>query len=98
MRVPAAETSREETSVRVVLFDDMRGSTALKELLAERSDEEAFHELRREHDRLVGEIIGRDGAGQVIKSTGDGVLAVFEKPSVAVERAIEIQEALHEHP
>jgi hypothetical protein len=73
------ETSREETSVRVIFFDDMRGSTALKELLAERSDEEAFQELRREHDRLVYEIIGRDGAGEVIKSTGDGLLAVFDK-------------------
>ena len=92
------ESSREETSVRVVFFDDMRGSTALKELLAERSDEEAFQELRREHDRLVGEIIGRDGAGVIVKSTGDGVLAVFDRPSLAVERAIEIQERLHEHP
>ena len=36
------ESSREETSVRVIFFDDMRGTTALKELLAERSDEEAF--------------------------------------------------------
>jgi class 3 adenylate cyclase len=98
MRETAARTSREETSVRVVFFDDMRGSTALKELLAERSDEEAFHEVRREHDRIVGDIIGRDGAGEVIKSTGDGVLAVFDRPSVAVERAIEIQEVLHEHP
>jgi adenylate cyclase len=93
----SGETSREETSVRVIFFDDMRGSTALKELLAERSDEEAFQDLRREHDRLVSEIIGRDGEGEVVKSTGDGVLAVFEKPSVAVERAIEIQERLHEH-
>src|SRR5918996_2019791 len=97
MRVPAAETSREETSVRVVFFDDMRGSTALKELLAERSDEEAFHELRREHDRLVSEIVGRDGAGEVIKSTGDGLLVLFEKPSIAVERALEIQDRLHDH-
>jgi class 3 adenylate cyclase len=97
MGVIGGGASREETSVRVIFFDDMRGSTALKELLAERSDEEAFQELRREHDRLVSEIICRDGAGEVIKSTGDGVLAVFAKPSLAVERAIEIQERLHEH-
>jgi class 3 adenylate cyclase len=97
MSTSADGASREETSVRVVFFDDMRGSTALKERFAETSGEEAFHELRREHDRLVCEIISRDGAGEVIKFTGDGVLAVFEKPSVAVERAIEIQERLHEH-
>jgi class 3 adenylate cyclase len=73
-------TLREETSVRVIFFDDMRSSTALKELLAERSDEEAFHEVRREHDRLVSGIICRDGAGEVIKSTGDGLLAGFRVP------------------
>jgi class 3 adenylate cyclase len=89
---------REETCVRVVMFDDMRGSTALKERLARRSDEEAYHALRREHDELVGEIVTRDGAGEVLKSTGDGVIVVFSRPSVAVERAIEIQERLHEHP
>jgi class 3 adenylate cyclase len=97
MGKPAGEVSREETSVRVIFFDDMRGSTALKELFAERSDEEAFQELRREHHRLVTEIIGRDGAGEVVKSTGDGVLAIFDRPSLAVERAVEIQERLHEH-
>ncbi len=84
--------------VRVVFFDDMRGSTVLKELLAEQSDEEAFHALRREHDRLVGDVVTRDGAGEVVKSTGDGVIALFERPSLAVERALEIQDRMHEHP
>jgi class 3 adenylate cyclase len=88
----------EEMCVRVVFFDDMRGSTLLKELLAEQSDEEAFHELRRVHDRIVTDVIQREGAGTVIKSTGDGVLALFERPSLAVERAIEIQDRMHEHP
>lgn len=89
---------REETCVRVVMFDDMRGSTALKERLARRSDEEAFHDLRREHDELVRELVERHGAGEVLKSTGDGLIAVFSRPSVAVERAIELQEQLHAHP
>lgn len=89
---------REETCVRVVMFDDMRGSVALKERLARQSDEEAYHSLRREHDELIGEIVTRDGAGQVLKSTGDGLIVVFSRPSVAVECAIEIQERLHEHP
>ena len=89
---------REETCVRVVMFDDMRGSAALKERLARQSDEEAYHSLRREHDELIGEIVTRDGAGEVLKSTGDGLIVVFSRPSVAVERAIEIQERLHEHP
>jgi class 3 adenylate cyclase len=94
---PRGETE-EVTCVRVILFDDMRGSTVLKERFAEESDEEAFHAMRREHDDLVYDVIERDGGGQVIKSTGDGLIALFTRPSVAVERAIEIQDVLHAHP
>ncbi|HEX9775118.1 MAG TPA: adenylate/guanylate cyclase domain-containing protein [Actinomycetota bacterium] len=93
--VPA---SAEQTSLVVVFFDDMKGSTVLKEQMAAASDEQAFQMLRKEHDALVTEVITRDGAGEVLKSTGDGVLAVLYKPSVAVERALEIQERLHTHP
>lgn len=87
-----------ETSVVVVLFDDMKGSTVLKERMAAASDEQAFQLLRKEHDALVTEIVTRDGAGEVLKSTGDGILAILTKPSVAVERALDIQERLHDHP
>jgi class 3 adenylate cyclase len=87
-----------ETAVVVVFFDDIKGSTVLKERMAAASDEQAFQMLRKEHDALVTEIITRDGAGEVIKSTGDGLLAILSRPSVAVERAIEIQERLHDHP
>ena len=88
----------EDTRVRVVFFDDMRGSTALKERLTGRGGEEAFQELRKEHDRLVTEVVTRDEAGEVIKSTGDGLIALFERPSTAVERAVEIQDRLRGHP
>jgi class 3 adenylate cyclase len=87
----------QNTAVRVVLFSDMKGSAALKEDLAERWDEGAFQRLRRQHDELLTEIITRDAAGEIIKSTGDGFLATFLKPSVAVERALEIQERLRGH-
>ena len=69
----------------------------LKERFAEESDEEAFHALRHEHDELVTRVV-LDGGGEVIKSTGDGLIALFPRPSVAVERAIEIQDLLHAHP
>jgi class 3 adenylate cyclase len=92
------QTEGQETDVVVVFFDDMKGSTVLKERMAAASDEQAFQMLRREHDQIVSEILTRDGAGDVIKSTGDGLLAILHKPSVAVERAIEIQERFHEHP
>ena len=89
---------QDNTSVLVIFLDDMRESTALKAGLTEKTDEHTFQKLRQEHDSLLAEIITRGNAGQVIKSTGDGLLAVFYKPSVAVERAIEIQERLHGHP
>ena len=77
-----------EASVLVIFFDDMKGSTALKQKITATQDEEAFQIFRREHDALLTRIISRDGAGGVIKSTGDGLLAVFSEPSTAVERAI----------
>jgi len=85
------------TSVLVVFFDDMQGSTTLKQQITEEFDEEAFQNIRREHDAIITEIITRDMAGQIVKSTGDGVLAVFSEPSTAVERCIEIQARLKEH-
>jgi hypothetical protein len=70
----------------------------LKQRITAQEDEEAFQRLRREHDDLLTTVIARDNAGQVIKSTGDGVLAVFAEPSTAVERAIEVQQRLRGHP
>ncbi len=87
-----------DTAVRVVLFSDMKGSTTLKQGMAEKWDENAYQQLRRRHDSVLSEIITRDGAGQIIKATGDGFLAIFGRPSTAVERALEIQEQLRGHP
>jgi class 3 adenylate cyclase len=94
---PAGAPAGENTAVRVVLFSDMKGSTSLKQDMAAKWDEGTFQRLRRQHDVLLTEIITRDRAGEVVKSTGDGFLAVFERPSVAVERALEIQERLRGH-
>ena len=92
---PASHT--EDTAIRVIFFTDMKGSTALKQDMAEKWDEGTFQRLRQEHDSLLIEIITRDHAGQIVKSTGDGFLAIFNKPSTAVERAMEIQEKLRGH-
>jgi class 3 adenylate cyclase len=93
-----AFSKTKKTSVLVVFFDDMKGSTVLKQKMTELSDEDVFQDLRREHDELLTQVITRDGVGEVIKSTGDGLLAVFTEPSIAVERALEIQEKLYRHP
>lgn len=92
---PAQDT---ETSLAAILFEDIQASTRLKRSVTERSNEESFQQLRREHDALLTRIIERDGAGEIVKWTGDGLIAVFRAPSVAVERAIEIQEEMHSHP
>lgn len=85
--------NKNNTSVVVIFFDDMVGSCALKQKLGE----ERFRKLREEHDELLTSIIIQNGDGEVIKSTGDGLLAVFYKPSIAVMRALKIQEKLRDH-
>ncbi len=97
-KVEAFSKSRDNASVLVIFFDDMERSTAQKQQMTEALDEEAFQRLRREHDAILTAIITRDKVGEVIKSTGDGLLAVFSEPSTAVERALEIQDKLHKHP
>jgi class 3 adenylate cyclase len=94
----APPTDDDETSLAVVMFEDIEASTALKRTLTRRGDESTFQQVRKEHDAVVARIVARDGLGQIVKWTGDGFIAVFKAPSVAVERAIEIQEAMHEHP
>lgn len=86
-----------DTDVMVIFFDDIKGSTAMKEEIALTQSEAAYQALLREHDELLTEIITRDNAGQIIKSTGDGFMAVFLSPAVAVERCMEIQERLRGH-
>jgi class 3 adenylate cyclase len=80
-----------------VLFEDMVRSTAIKRAMTKRADEASYQELRKEHDALLTSIITRDGAGEVVKWTGDGLIALFRAPSLAVERAVEIQDRLHAH-
>jgi len=87
------------TAVLVLFFTDMQGSSALKQRVTEVASEQVFHNaVKKEHDDIVGEVIRRDGSGAIIKDTGDGFFAVFDEPSTAVERALEIQGALHGHP
>jgi class 3 adenylate cyclase len=95
---PTQPARAENTALRVIFFSDMKGSTALKQDMAEKWDENAFQRLRQQHDALLTEIISRDRAGEIIKATGDGFLAIFHTPSTAVERALEIQERLRGHP
>ena len=72
-----------------VLFTDIVGSTQE----AARLGDSAWRRLLDDHDRRAGETIRHHG-GRVIKTTGDGVLAVLDSPSRAVACAVAIGEEL----
>jgi class 3 adenylate cyclase len=72
-----------------VLFTDLVGSTALRS----RIGEEAADRLRLEHDQLLVDSIASRG-GEVVKHTGDGVMATFTAAASAVGAAVAIQQAI----
>lgn len=75
-----------------ILISDVEGSTALH---SARGDAEAQTVLGI-CDSLVRTQV-RDHRGRAIKSTGDGLLAVFTSPRRAVECALAIQQAVTQH-
>jgi class 3 adenylate cyclase len=77
----------------VILFTDIVGSTKLKDDLPAPD----YHALRRDHNARLSAIITRDKAGALVKCTGDGYLAVFLRPDVAVRRALEMQRVMRDH-
>jgi predicted ATPase/class 3 adenylate cyclase len=72
------------------LFTDIEGSTRLWEERAA-----AMGTALAQHDRLLRASV-EARAGTVIKTTGDGMLAVFGEPARAVEAAIDAQRALRD--
>jgi class 3 adenylate cyclase len=67
-----------------VLFTDIVGSTERAAALGD----EPWRDLLAEHDRVVRGVIDRH-RGRVVKSVGDGFLAVFDGPARAVRAARE---------
>lgn len=74
---------------RSVLFADLRGSTALYESLG-----------NAEATSVVTHTVGQmglavDGAGgRIVKTLGDGLMAVFDAPTAALDAALAMHEAL----
>lgn len=68
-----------------VLFTDIVGSTERVGSMGDGSWKLAL----ADHDRITRETVERYG-GEVVKSTGDGVLALFDAPSRAVRAAREL--------
>ncbi len=72
--------------VRTFLFTDLEDHSSLWE-----ADPDGTAETIEAHDRLMGEVVAARG-GTVVKSIGDGVMAVFPRCSDAVAAARVIQE------
>jgi class 3 adenylate cyclase len=78
VRRPAAPTR----ILATVLFTDIVGSTELAGRLGDRR----WRELLNVHDELARRVVG-DLGGQLVKTTGDGVLATFDGPGRAIRCA-----------
>jgi adenylate cyclase len=74
------------TDLVVILSSDWVDSTATRTRLGE----EPADTLQELHDSLLRKVIGAKG-GEVIKHSGDGVLATFRSATSALAAAVEIQ-------
>jgi class 3 adenylate cyclase len=81
----------EAGSVRVILFTDVEGSTAMTQRLGDAG----ARELMREHERITREQLKAHG-GSEVKTMGDGFMASFGSATKAVECAIGLQHAFEE--
>lgn len=87
-----APTLTLDRALATVMFTDIVGSTEH----AQRVGDAAWHGLLDRHDRLSATEVERHG-GKVIKTTGDGVVATFDRPSRAVVCARALAAALRPH-
>ncbi len=85
----------EAHAVLAIVFGDIAGSTRTLEKLGE----SRYSRLYDDHERTVRGVLQPDGRGQVVQTYGDGFLAVFREPSLAVERCLQLQATLGpDHP
>src|SRR3982750_312065 len=78
------------TSQLTLLFTDIEGSTALWE-----RDETGMSRALALHDALARSTVAAHG-GDVVKMTGDGMLAAFDDASAALTATLHLQRALHD--
>jgi class 3 adenylate cyclase len=82
----AAEVDR---ALATVLFTDVVGSTELAAQLGDRR----WRSLLEDHDAMAGRELEAHH-GNLIKSTGDGLLATFDRPASAIRCAQALRESL----
>jgi class 3 adenylate cyclase len=90
--VERADRSRGHQADRLlltVLFTDIVGSTERAREVGDRR----WRELLDAHDRLARELVHREG-GRLVKTTGDGILAIFDGPGQAIRCGAALREEL----
>jgi ATP-dependent Clp protease ATP-binding subunit ClpA len=80
-------TKNSQSPLLTIMFDDIVGSMVLYNQLGD----DEFLKLIKYHDETIRKVIKRIGKGEIIKSTGDGLLMVYSDPAVAVKCALDIQ-------
>ncbi|MEX1254671.1 MAG: adenylate/guanylate cyclase domain-containing protein [Dehalococcoidia bacterium] len=83
---------RTPSSIVVLLFTDLVGSTELLEALGE----DAGEQLRRTHFSMLRDVVNARG-GQEVKSLGDGLMVVFTSAVDALGCAVAMQQAVQGH-
>lgn len=78
-----------QRSFATVLFTDLVGSTAA----ASSVGDARWSETLDQHDRLASRVVAAH-SGRLVKSTGDGMLATFPSPSLAVMAATALRAEL----
>jgi class 3 adenylate cyclase len=84
---PAADQG--ERALATVLFTDVVGSTERAREVGDRR----WAELLDLHDRLARELVGQL-QGRLVKSTGDGILALFDRPGRGIRCATALRDRL----
>lgn len=83
------QTQVDETRrLSAIMFTDIQGYSRMMQI-----DEHQTLKLLEEHNSILFPVIENKG-GQIIKTVGDAILAVFDSCIAAVQSAIEIQESL----
>jgi class 3 adenylate cyclase len=85
----AAPSDQGERALATVLFTDIVGSTERAREVGDRR----WAELLDTHDRVARELVARLG-GRMVKSTGDGILALFDRPGRGIRCATALRDRL----
>ncbi|WP_157965875.1 adenylate/guanylate cyclase domain-containing protein [Euzebya rosea] len=85
--------AREDDGVVTLLFCDIEGSTRLNVELGD----DRWAEVLRIHEHVSSEVVATH-RGRIVKTAGDGFMAVFRTPAAGVRAAVGLQEALAANP